>query len=95
MGGLFAIYHEQVRDYVLRHGRWIAAIFTASIGILWLVFFVQIDVYHQQMSLATSVLQPVMALYSPAIIVFLYWIAARWASKVKCHWSSEMVQILA
>jgi peptidoglycan/LPS O-acetylase OafA/YrhL len=66
----------------LRHGRWITATFAASIVILWLVFFVQIDVYHQQMSLATSVLQPVMALYSPAIIVFLYWLTARWAAHI-------------
>jgi peptidoglycan/LPS O-acetylase OafA/YrhL len=82
MGGLFAIYREQVRDFVLRHGLWIAAFFAASIAILWLVFYVQIDVYHQPMSLATSVLQPVVALYSPGIIVFLYWLATRWAARL-------------
>jgi peptidoglycan/LPS O-acetylase OafA/YrhL len=82
MGGLFAIYREQVHTFVLSHGRWIVAFFVASLAVLWLDFYVQISVFHVQMDLATSVLQPVVALYTPGIIVFLYWLAARWAVRI-------------
>jgi peptidoglycan/LPS O-acetylase OafA/YrhL len=82
MGGLVAIYMQQVRDFVLRHCWWIAAFFAASIVWLWVHFYIQLNVYNEQMVFASSVLQPIMALYSPASILFLYWIAARWASKV-------------
>jgi peptidoglycan/LPS O-acetylase OafA/YrhL len=81
LGGFTALYFQRVRAFLLRHGRLIAASFLLVLAALWLHFFIQVNIYHESIGYATSVLQPAMVFYSVAIIFFALWLTARWASK--------------
>jgi peptidoglycan/LPS O-acetylase OafA/YrhL len=83
LGGLTALYFQQVRAFLLRHGAWIAAAFFVAFAALWIHFFLQVDYYHESMVLALSVLQPIMVFYSLAVIAFLFWHTCRWASHAR------------
>ncbi|GAC1567646.1 MAG: hypothetical protein NVS3B14_14320 [Ktedonobacteraceae bacterium] len=78
LGAMAAIYMEQVRSFLLRHGRLIASGFTVIIAVLWAHFLIQVNVFHESLGYAVSVLQPIMTFYSVAIIVFFYWLASLW-----------------
>src|SRR3989475_9590967 len=81
LGGLAALSLQQERAFVLRHGKWIVGGFVLALAALWVHFLLQVDVYHESLYYATSVLQPMMTFYSPAIIMLLCWLACRWASR--------------
>jgi peptidoglycan/LPS O-acetylase OafA/YrhL len=82
LGGLAAIYVQQARAFLLRHGRLVALGFIVALLGLWAHFFLQITVLHETMSNAVSVLQPGMVPFSLAVIVCFSWLAARWAQRV-------------
>ena len=79
LGGLAALYLKQARAFVLSHGKWIVSGFVLALAALWVHFLLQVDVYHESLGYATSVLQPMMTLYSPTVIVLLCWLVCRWA----------------
>lgn len=81
LGGFTALYFQQVRAFLLRHGRLIAMGFLLVLSALWLHFVIQVNVYHESIGFASSVLQPAMVFYSVAVIFFALWLTARWASK--------------
>src|SRR5712691_2164544 len=81
LGGLAALYLQQERAFVLRHGKWIVGGFVLALAALGVHYLLQIDVYHEAPVYASSVLQPIMMFYSPVVIVFLCWLACRWASR--------------
>ena len=80
LGGLAALYLKQARAFVLSHGKWIVSGFVLALAALWVHFLLQVDVYHESLGYATSVLQPMMTLYSPTVIVLLGFLACRWAN---------------
>ncbi|HZU69598.1 MAG TPA: acyltransferase [Ktedonobacteraceae bacterium] len=80
LGGFTALYFQQVRSFVLRNGWLIACGFLTATAALWLHFVLQLRVYQESMGYATSVLQPIMAFYSLAVILFSFWLVCRWAS---------------
>ncbi|HLH63342.1 MAG TPA: acyltransferase [Ktedonobacteraceae bacterium] len=81
LGGFTALYFQQVRSFLLRNGWLIATGFLAAIAVLWLHFLLQLQVYQDSMGYATSVLQPIMAFYSLAVILFSFWLVCCWASR--------------
>ncbi len=81
LGGLVALYLKQARAFVLSHGKWIVSGFVLALAALWFHFLLQVDVYHESLGYATSVLQPMMTFYSPVVIVLLGFLACRWASR--------------
>src|SRR6266566_2021403 len=81
LGGLAALSLQQERAFLLRYGKWIVGGFVLALAALWVHFLLQVDVYHEALSYATSVLQPVMVFYSPVVIMLLCWLACRWASR--------------
>jgi len=81
LGGFVALYFQQVRSFLLRHGTIVAGGFFLALATLWLHFVVQIDVYHESIPYASSVLQPIMAFFCVAIILFMLWLTSRWASR--------------
>src|SRR6266480_2123587 len=81
LGGLAALYLKQARAFVLSHGKWILSVFVLALTALWVHFLLQVDVYHESLGYATSVLQPMMTFYSPVVIVLLGFLACRWASR--------------
>lgn len=83
LGGFTALYFQQIRSFLLRYGWMVACVFIAAISGLWLHYVIQIRVYQESIGYATSVLQPIMAFYSLAVILFGLWLACLWASRKK------------
>jgi len=81
LGGLAALSLQQERAFVLHYGKWIVSGFVLALTALWVHFLLQVDVYHESLGYATSVLQPMMTFYSPVVIVLLGFLACRWASR--------------
>lgn len=81
LGGFTALYFPQIRAAVLRHGRWTAAALALALVGLWVHFFYQVRVAHEQIDYAVDVLQPIMVPYSAAVIACAGWWAARWAQR--------------
>ncbi|EFH86038.1 acyltransferase family protein [Ktedonobacter racemifer] len=83
LGGITALHFQSIRAFLLRHGRWIVCGMLLALGMLWLIFYAQIQLLHEEMGLAVSVLQPIMVPYSGAIIVGAFWLACRWANPAR------------
>jgi peptidoglycan/LPS O-acetylase OafA/YrhL len=81
LGGFTALYFQQVKSFLLRHGWVILGGFLAVLAATWLHFVIQIRVFQLSMDTAGSVLQPAMVFYSPAVIFFLLWLACLWAGR--------------
>lgn len=81
LGGITALYFQQVKAFLLHHGKLVVGTFTVMLMVLWLHFFLQVRVYGESLGYATSVLQPIMVFYSGAIILFALWLICRWAVK--------------
>ena len=79
LGGLAALYLKQARAFVLSHSKWIVRGFVLALAAVWVHFLLQVEVFHESFGYATSVLQPMMTLYSPTVIVLLCFLACRWA----------------
>jgi probable poly-beta-1,6-N-acetyl-D-glucosamine export protein len=80
LGGVTALYFEQVRTFLLRHAQLITGALIIAILMLWAHFYVQVNVYHESIGYATSVLQPIMVIYCLAVIGFSLCMACSWAS---------------
>jgi probable poly-beta-1,6-N-acetyl-D-glucosamine export protein len=80
LGGVTALYFEQVRSFLLRHAQLITGALIIAILMLWTHFYVQVNVYHESIGYATSVLQPIMVIYCLAVIGFSLCMACSWAS---------------
>ncbi len=83
LGALVALYLPQVRAFLKRFGWWTLPAFVLGIGALWLHFYIQVNVYHESIGYATSVLQPIMTFYCLPLIAFFFWLTYRWASHVR------------
>ncbi|HUZ00618.1 MAG TPA: acyltransferase [Thermomicrobiaceae bacterium] len=79
IGALGAIYVDQVRAFVLRHGRAVVVTMALGVGILWGRYFVGVWSLHDSTDYATAVFQPSVVLFSGATALFLYWLGSRWA----------------
>ena len=83
LGAFGALYMSQVRAFVLRHGRLIAAAFAAGLVLLWMRYVIQIipDSSAGNLAYATTVFQPAVVIYSITVAFFAYWLACRWAAR--------------
>lgn len=81
LGGLTALYFQQVKTFLLHYGKLIGGVFLVFLAALWFHFALQVRVYGEPLGYATSVLQPIMVFYSGAVILFALWLACRWAVK--------------
>ena len=82
LGGFVALYFQQVRSFLLRHGKLIAGGFLLVLIAVFLHNTLQVNVYHENIGYAQSVLQPIMVFYSTAFILFVLWLTSRWANQV-------------
>ena len=81
LGGLTALSFPRVRAAILRYGKCIVGAFVIALAGLWLHYELQVNVYKETLDLATSVLQPIMVVYSAVIIFFSLWLACRWTRR--------------
>lgn len=79
LGGVSAMYFTQIRAFVLRHTKLIIAALLLSLAALVGHYFLQVLVYHEAIVHANAVTQPLMCIYSVAVIFFIYWLSSRWA----------------
>ncbi len=82
LGGYVALYFQQVRSFLLRHGKPIAGAFLLVVIAVLVHNTVQVEVYHEEIGYAQSVLQPMMVFYSVAFVLFVLWLSSRWANKL-------------
>lgn len=82
LGGYVALYFEQVRAFLLSHGKLILGVFLLAVIAVFLHNTIQVTVYHEDIGYASSVLQPIMVPYCVAFILFVLWLTSRWATKV-------------
>jgi peptidoglycan/LPS O-acetylase OafA/YrhL len=85
LGGIAAVYIPQINSFYKRYGKQIAAGMLAVLVAYGLYFYVELNQFHEAMSHATTVLQPSVALYSTAVIVFFGWVAMLWAKEKRLH----------
>jgi len=79
LGAFTALYFEQVKAFLFRHGWIVVGGFVAILAGTWLHFVIQIRVFQLSLDNAGSVLQPMMVFYSAAVIFFMLWLACHWA----------------
>ncbi len=80
LGAIAALYLDELRDFVMRHGKLVVAGLGVGLGALWIRYAIALHVQHASMGYATHVFQPVMVIYSFFAILFLYWFGCFWAS---------------
>lgn len=79
LGGVSAMYFTQIRAFVLGHAKLIIGALLISLIALVGHFFLQVLVYHEAIAHANAVTQPLMCIYSVAVIFFIFWLSSRWA----------------
>jgi probable poly-beta-1,6-N-acetyl-D-glucosamine export protein len=82
LGGICALYFQQLRAFLRRHGAWLVGVMLLALGVLWIHFYQQITVDNELLGFAVSVLQPVMVMYSCVVIIFAFWLVCRWTMKL-------------
>jgi membrane-bound acyltransferase YfiQ involved in biofilm formation len=81
LGGVVALHLDEVRAFLLRHGRWVAGSMVAALAALGIHYLVATRIQHESVATAAGVLQPIMAFYSTIVIFFFYWVAYRQVSR--------------
>ena len=79
LGGLAALHLSTLRMWVLRHGKLLVGGFALAFAGFWGHYLLAIGPLGEPVTYAKSVLQPVMVIYSVAVLGFLGWLACRWA----------------
>ncbi len=83
LGGIAALYVQQVRAFVLRYSGWVIGAMVATLAALAAYYLVATELLHIDIGYAVVVLQPIMVPYSLAVIAFLYWFAYSRVAKIK------------
>jgi probable poly-beta-1,6-N-acetyl-D-glucosamine export protein len=81
LGGVAALYFEQVRSFMLRYAQLITGVLLITLLMLWAHFYIQVNINHESIGYATSVLQPIMVIYCLGVIGFSFCMACNWASR--------------
>lgn len=79
LGGITAMHFTQIRAFVLSHSKLVISVLLLSLLALVGHYFLQVRIYHEAIAHANAVTQPLMAIYSTAIVFFILWFASRWA----------------
>ncbi len=79
-GAVVALHMGAVRSFFRRHGALVVSLSLAGLAALWIRFFVAVLVEHQGDWYASSVFQPIIAIYSVASAALIYWFGVKWAT---------------
>lgn len=83
LGGFAAIYMNTMQAFFAKYGRCIFLLFITTLGLYTLYFYTQLNQFHLSIGLASSVLQPSVAVYSSVVILFFFYLAFIWAKNRK------------
>jgi probable poly-beta-1,6-N-acetyl-D-glucosamine export protein len=78
LGAYTALYFQQIKSFLLRHGWIVVGGFLAVLAATWLHYIMQIRIYRLSMDDAGDILQPTTVFYSAASIFLLLWLACCW-----------------
>jgi len=78
-GGLAALYMNQVRSWVLAHGRLVAGLLVFGLALMWGNQVFQVNVMGNTQGYGITVFEPTMAVYGLVMSLFLYRVAYKWA----------------
>lgn len=81
LGGIAAVYMQQIRDFYKKYGRYVPLVMLAALLLYVLYFYAELNQLHNPMSHATTVLQPSVVMYSTVVIFFFSWFSLLWAKK--------------
>jgi membrane-bound acyltransferase YfiQ involved in biofilm formation len=81
IGGMGALYIDQLRAFVRTHGRLVLGALALGLALMWGMLVLQVNVLGQSMAYAVSVFQPAMAVYAVGMSLFLYSASYRWATR--------------
>lgn len=78
-GGIVAVHYSTLRQFLLRHTRWLYAAFALSTVLMWLVYAMERWPGGIQEADAVQVLQPVMVPYAFMMTLVLWRLGVAWA----------------
>ncbi len=81
LGALVALHLERARAFLAMHTKTVIGISVLGLGFALGTYVVQFQVYGMGLDLASTPLQPGIAVYSIAVIVFLCWLGFLWARR--------------
>lgn len=79
LGGLAALHLDTLRAWIPRHSRLLIGGFALVFAGFWGHYLLAIGPLGESVTYAKSVLQPMMVIYSVAVLGLLGWVACRWA----------------
>lgn len=83
LGGFAAVYMNTIQTFFAKYGRYVLFLFIATLGLYVLYYYTQLNQFRLSTGLATSVLQPSVAIYSTVALIFFFYIAFIWAKSRK------------
>jgi len=78
LGALAAVHLDQIESYIRTHGRTIFEGLIASALAMAAYYWLAVTVWHEPVTFASNVFQPLMPIYSMFIILSLYRLGQRW-----------------
>jgi len=81
MGGLMAIHLRRVQPALLRYGAWTAVAVLVAMAAVLIQFVVSVRWLHKPLDYVTAPIQPLVLVYSIAVILCLCWLAMRWEAR--------------
>jgi hypothetical protein len=84
-GGMAAVYMPRIQEFYKRYSNYAIAFIGLVLLAYSLYYYVELNQFHEAMSHATNVLQPIVALYSTAVIIFFGWVGMVWVKNKALH----------
>jgi surface polysaccharide O-acyltransferase-like enzyme len=81
MGGLMAVHLRRVQPALLRYGAWTFVALLVAMAVVLIQFVVSIRWLHKSLDYATAPIQPLVLVYSIAVILCMCWLAIRWEAR--------------
>jgi|GEM_PF-1018169 len=81
LGAFAAIYMNKAQAFLIKH-RWFAPVLAILAIILYIIYYyLQLNIFGDSITYATSVLQPSVVMYSVVAIIFFCWLAMIWSKQ--------------
>ncbi|MCL6443736.1 MAG: acyltransferase [Alicyclobacillus sp.] len=97
-GGITAIYYNQIRAFLQAHTRMVVSVLLAGLAVLWAHFVLQRLWLHDDETMSTLVLQPIMIPYSLVVAFTLLRVGIGWADhreSMRPQVVSKLIQLIA
>ena len=97
-GAVFAIRYQEIKSFLLAHGRAVAVTLAVALAALTAHFWLDLYLLHQDETMSVLVLQPIMIPYSLIVTLALCYAGIRWSQarlKKSMRWLSNFIKTAA